>query len=75
MHTITICRPSQAPARSLRHALVSVLSNTFGWLLDWQRRASERAHLHELSDHVLKDIGLTRERLLYGVKTRACTTC
>ena len=30
----------------------------------WRRRARSRQKLHELSDHVLKDIGLRREHLL-----------
>jgi uncharacterized protein YjiS (DUF1127 family) len=29
-------------------------------VLDWFERARERRHLSELSDHMLKDIGLSR---------------
>ncbi|WP_430395716.1 DUF1127 domain-containing protein [Ferrovibrio sp.] len=29
-------------------------------LLEWQRRAEERASLHAVSDELLKDVGLTR---------------
>jgi len=75
MHTIIIRRPGRARARSLLSALAGAVSSAFGWLLEWQARASERAHLSELSDHVLKDIGLTREQLLYGSKSRQCMTC
>ena len=30
----------------------------------WQQRARERQHLHQLSDHMLKDIGLSRVDVL-----------
>lgn len=29
-------------------------------LYEWQRRASERHHLRQLPDHMLKDIGMSR---------------
>lgn len=29
-------------------------------LLNWQQRAVERQHLYALSDHILKDVGLSR---------------
>jgi len=32
----------------------------------WHMRAGSRQKLHELSDHMLKDIGLRREHLLFG---------
>jgi len=75
MHTITIRRPSRGPVRTLRDVLSGAFSFAFGWLIDWQARASERAHLGELSDHLLRDVGLTREQLRFGAKTRYCTSC
>ena len=75
MHTIVIRRPGRAPVRSLFSALAGAVSSAFDRLLEWQARASERAHLSELSDHVLKDIGLTREQLRYGARTRQCMSC
>ncbi len=59
----------------MRTVLAGAATFVFGWLIDWQARASERAHLRKLSDHLLKDVGLTREQLLYGHNTRQCTTC
>jgi uncharacterized protein YjiS (DUF1127 family) len=75
MHTIIINCPSQASQRSLRGMLGDAARFAFGWIIDWQARASERAHLHELSDHLLKDVGLTREQVLYGINTRQHTRC
>lgn len=44
---------------------------TFSWLAGiiasiarWRRRASERDALRRLSDHDLRDIGLTRSRIM-----------
>ncbi|MBM3596876.1 MAG: DUF1127 domain-containing protein [Alphaproteobacteria bacterium] len=37
-----------------------LLSRMFGALLAWQERAFERHRMAELSDHTLRDIGMTR---------------
>lgn len=42
-------------AVSAQGAMAAVLM-----LLDWQRRARERAHLAALPDDILKDVGLSR---------------
>jgi uncharacterized protein YjiS (DUF1127 family) len=45
-------RFARAPLRSIDKAVLL--------LLKWQERARERGHLLELSDHILKDLGLSR---------------
>ncbi|MEM7222120.1 MAG: DUF1127 domain-containing protein [Pseudomonadota bacterium] len=40
--------------------LVSVAAGIGRTLMDWQARSSDRAHLQELPDYMLKDMGLTR---------------
>ena len=37
-------------------------------LLTWQQRASERSHLASLSDHHLKDMGLSRAEAQHEVQ-------
>lgn len=37
-------------------------------LLAWQRRATERAHLASLPDHMLKDVGLSRTDIVAETK-------
>jgi uncharacterized protein YjiS (DUF1127 family) len=44
------------PARSFRRALSSALDKIYLW----QERASQRAHLAALDDHLLKDLGISR---------------
>jgi uncharacterized protein YjiS (DUF1127 family) len=43
-----------------RRRVPSTLSKFFDVLLLWLQRRRERHHLAGLSDHVLKDIGVTR---------------
>lgn len=45
-----------AIATSILHLPANVLT-LFG---DWQHRASQRTHLRDLDDRLLKDMGLTR---------------
>jgi len=45
--------------RSLRCAPVGL----FRVLLAWQARVSERHHLEDLPDYMLRDVGLTREEV------------
>jgi uncharacterized protein YjiS (DUF1127 family) len=42
------------------HALSDVGNQVVTTLREWRRRARDRAHLAELDDRMLKDIGLTR---------------
>ena len=44
---------AQWPAKALKSAWTMVL--------DWQSRASRRSHLEALDDHLLRDVGLTRD--------------
>ena len=39
---------------------VGLLGRIFGLLLDWSERARMRSQLEGLSDHSLRDIGITR---------------
>ncbi len=47
-------------AKALGAALLTLPERIADALYEWQRRASERHHLRQLSDHMLKDIGLSR---------------
>ena len=40
-----------------------LITRAIARLFDWQDRAFERHHLAELSDHILRDIGLNRADL------------
>jgi len=51
-------------ARPRRIAPATVIRQIVAAIRLWHRRARSRQKLHELSDHVLKDIGLRREHLL-----------
>ena len=42
--------------RALRRSLINLPQVVY----EWQRRASERHHLRQLDDRMLKDIGLSR---------------
>ena len=50
----------QAASRRLLRALVGALALPFEILLEWQARERQRQQLRELSDHLLKDLGLSR---------------
>ena len=47
-------------AKALGAALWTLPERIADALYEWQRRASERHHLRQLNDHMLKDIGLSR---------------
>ena len=51
-------------ARPRRIAPATVIRQIVAAIRLWRMRARSRQKLHELSDHVLKDIGLRREHLL-----------
>jgi uncharacterized protein YjiS (DUF1127 family) len=40
-----------------------ILERIWAYLLNWQGRALDRHHAETLSDHLLRDIGLTRSEL------------
>jgi len=42
------------------------LRRVMGLLRDWRERAHSGRRLYELNDHILRDIGLTRDALLRG---------
>jgi len=65
----TVYRKSQAPLPAPREltgavaaAVLSAPVALFDGLLAWQRRNAERAQLLRLTDHQLRDLGLTREQ-------------
>ena len=60
-------RTERTPRRSeTRHiAPPTVIQRIVGALRLWRRRTRSRQQLRELNDHVLKDIGLSRETLCY----------
>ncbi|HEX6978028.1 MAG TPA: DUF1127 domain-containing protein [Alphaproteobacteria bacterium] len=53
---------SRTPPRlaALLHKLHAVILRGAIAVCTWQARATERAHLAELSDRLLKDVGLSR---------------
>ena len=53
-----------ASARCMRSSLRAALTRVAGLLLTWQERARQRGQLNCLSDHMLRDIGLTRADVL-----------
>lgn len=55
--------PTIAPSKLTLAALTS-LSVPFGLTRQWRQRASERRHLSRLNDHVLADLGLTRQEVI-----------
>ena len=47
-------------AAGLAHLWLRRLDRACELLLTWQERARQRHHLESLSDHMLRDIGLSR---------------
>ena len=39
-------------------------------LCRWRRRERDLRHVRQLDDHMLRDVGLTRDQLAHGVFTR-----
>jgi uncharacterized protein YjiS (DUF1127 family) len=52
-----------ATSQSWTPVRAGILSQVVGAVLAWQERAFERSRMAELSDHTLRDIGLTRADL------------
>ena len=59
----TVLSPARANTRSPRR--VTALRRVIGLLRRWQERVQSRPQLYKLDDHILRDIGLTREALLF----------
>jgi uncharacterized protein YjiS (DUF1127 family) len=58
----TTLRPTRAATQPSRRN--SVVQRVMGLLRRWRERAHSRRRLYELDDHILRDIGLTRDALL-----------
>ena len=56
-------RPGRAETRPI--PLLTAIRRIVATIRLWQGRARSRQQLRELSDHMLKDIGLTREQVGY----------
>jgi uncharacterized protein YjiS (DUF1127 family) len=52
--------PGRPVGRTAAAATGARLAQAYEQLLGWLERAHQRRHLAQLSDHMLKDIGLTR---------------
>ena len=65
----TFSSPINGLSRGIGHEIVAVLDRLFDAPFVWAERASERRHLAELDDHLLKDIGLNRAEV-EAVSTR-----
>ncbi len=62
-------RPSLDDTATLREgrSWSNALKQATKFILSWQERARQRHHLESLSDHMLRDIGLTRADVLAEV--------
>ncbi len=58
----TALAPTGANTRSADP--VTALRRVIGLLRRWRERVQSRPQLYDLDDHILRDIGLTREALL-----------
>jgi uncharacterized protein YjiS (DUF1127 family) len=79
MSTIFQLRSAQAPLVTARPSLdgaptlpegrswLNALKRASKLILSWHERARQRHHLEYLSDHMLRDIGLTRADVLAEV--------
>jgi uncharacterized protein YjiS (DUF1127 family) len=59
----TVLAPARANTGSPRR--ITALRRVIGLLRRWQERVQSRPQLYKLDDHILRDIGLTREALLF----------
>ena len=59
----TFSSPINGLSRGVGHEIAAILDRVFEAPFVWAERASERRHLAELDDHMLKDIGLNRADL------------
>ena len=48
---------------SLRNLLQQAVQATYATLLLWNDRQTQRHHLHELDDRLLRDMGLSKEEV------------
>src|SRR5688572_31120221 len=53
-------RPYRAPQSTVRPGARGWLVRAADALLEWQQRARERSQLMQLSDHMVRDIGISR---------------
>ena len=64
--------PETVPASAIRAfdraALLTAIRQIAVAIRRWRQRARSRQRLHELNDHLLKDIGLRREDVIYRVE-------
>ena len=64
--------PETVPASAIRAfdraALLTAIRQIAVSIRRWRQRARSRQRLHELNDHLLKDIGLRREDVIYRVE-------
>jgi uncharacterized protein YjiS (DUF1127 family) len=49
--------------RNLGQVVTGLVEGVTAWLRRWRERAQSRQHLSELSDHMLKDLGLSRAQV------------
>ena len=52
-------------SQSFVRTLTAIFGRVFSQLVIWQSRESERMHLSELPDYLLKDMGITPEQARY----------
>ena len=59
----TFSSPINGLSRSFAGEVAAVINQIFETPFVWAERASERRHLAQLDDHLLKDIGVSRADL------------
>ena len=52
-------------SQSFTRSLTTIFGKVFSTVLTWQSRESERIHLSEMPDYLLRDMGMTREQASY----------
>jgi uncharacterized protein YjiS (DUF1127 family) len=67
---VTERAPREAKTRHI--PILTVIRRIVATVWLWRRRARSRQQLRELSDHMLKDIGLTREKVGYEFPRPLC---
>jgi uncharacterized protein YjiS (DUF1127 family) len=50
-------------SRRLGRPITGLVEGVTAWLRRWRERAKSRQHLSALSDHMLKDLGLSRAQV------------
>ena len=56
----TFSSPINGLSRGVGHEVAAVVNRIFETPFAWAERVSERRHLAQLDDHLLRDIGLNR---------------